>query len=80
MDPHEPSNDRQRTIAEAVDGKMIEDSTYESVVSEVVMSIPFYMSTADVQFLLDYAQRRFPEPAKKQPSHDIAPEDLKRSG
>ena len=72
----EPINDHERTIAEALDGKMLEsESAYESIVADVVVSMPFDMSIADMQFLFNYAHWRLAQPAKKQPARG-----LKRSG
>jgi hypothetical protein len=77
----EPTNDHERTIAEAIDSRlMASDSPYESVVTEIVMSVPFDMSIAETEFLFDYAHWRLAHPLKKQPSRGILPEDLKRSG
>jgi len=77
----EPTNDHERTIAEALDYKMLaHDSPYGSIVSEVVESMPFDLSIADIQFLFNYARWRFAEPAKKQPASGMLPKNLKRSG
>ena len=77
----EPTNDHERTIAEAIDSKLLaSDSPYESVVAEIVMSVPFVMSIGDTQFLFDYAHWRLAQPVKKQPARGMLPEDLKRSG
>lgn len=77
----EPTNDHERTIAEALDSKLLApDSPYESIVAEVVMSMPFDMSIADTQFLFNYAHWKLAQPAKKQPTRGIVPEKLKRSG
>lgn len=77
----EPTNDHERTIAEAIDSKLLApDSSYESIVAQVVVSMPFEMSIADTQFLFDYAHWRLSQPAKKQPARGILPEELKRSG
>jgi hypothetical protein len=77
----EPTNDHERTIAEALDSKMLApDSSYGSIVSEVVESMSFDLSIADLQFLFNYAHWRFAKPAKKQPARGILPKDLKRSG
>ena len=63
----EPTNDHERTIVEAIDSKLlVPDGPYESVVTEIVMSMPFDMSIADTQFLFNYAQWRMAHPAKKQ--------------
>ena len=75
----EPTNDHERTIAEALDGKLLgPDSPYESTVAEVVASMPFDMSIADTQFLFNYAHWKLAQPAKKQPAQGILPKDLKR--
>jgi hypothetical protein len=69
MDPTfvEPTNDHERTIAEALDSKLLgPDSAYGSIVSEVVESMPFDMSIADIQFLFNYAHWRLAQPTKKQ--------------
>ena len=77
----EPTNDHERTITAVVDGKLLaSDSPYESIVAEIVMSVPFNMSIADTQFLFNYAQWRLAHPVKRQPARGILPEDLKRSG
>ena len=55
VDRPEPTNDQQRTIAKAFDSKMLTDSSYGYVVSEVVESMPFDLSNADIQFLFNYA-------------------------
>ena len=75
----EPTNDHERTIAEAIDSKA-PDSAYESIVAEIVVSLPFDMSIADTQFLFSYAHWRLAHSVKKQPTREIPPEDLKRSG
>jgi len=76
----EPTNDHERTIAEAIDSKLAPDSPYESIVAEVVVSLPFDMSIADTQFLFNYAHWRQAHPVKKQTTSGVVPEDLKRSG
>jgi len=77
----EPTNDHERTIAEALDRKMLAPATpCGSIVSEVVESMPFELSIADIQFLLNYAHWRFPQPAKKKPTRGTSSKDLKRSG
>ena len=77
----EPTNNHERTIAEALDSKLLApDSPYESIVPEVVVSMPFDMSIAETEFLFNYAHWRLAHPLKKQPSRGILPEDLKRSG
>ena len=77
----EPTNDHERTIAAAIDGRLLApDSAYESVVAEVVISVPFDMSIAETQFLFKYAQWRVAHPVKKQPAQSMPPEDLKKSG
>ena len=77
----EPTNDHERTIAQALDSKiLVEDSSYGSIVSGVVESMPFDMSIADIQFLFNYAHWRMAQPAKKQPARGIVREELKRSG
>jgi len=76
-----PTNDHERTIAKAIDSKLLaSDGTYESIVAEIVMSVPFVMSIADTQFLSNYVRWRITHPAKRQPARGILPEDLKRSG
>ena len=57
----EPANDHQRAIAEAIDRKA-PGSAYESVVVEVVVSLPFDMSIADAKFLLNYSHWRLAHP------------------
>ena len=79
----EPTNDHERTIAEALDYKMLaHDSPYGSIVSEVVESMPFDLSIADIQFLFNYAHwsLSLAQSAKKLPARGILPEDLRRSG
>ena len=77
----EPTNDHECTIAEALDNKLLApDCTYESIVAEVVVSVPFDMSIADMQFLFNYAHWRLAQRARKQPARGMLPEDLKRSG
>ena len=77
----EPTNDHERTIAEAIDSRlMASDSPYESIVAEIVMSVPFNMSIAETEFFFNYAHWRLAHPLEKQPSHGSLPEDLKRSG
>jgi len=75
----EPTNDHERMIAEALDGKLL-DGPYESVVTDVVVSMPFDMSIADTQFLFNYAHWRQGHSVKKQPTREMPPEGLKRSG
>jgi len=81
-DRPEPTNDQQRTIAKAFDSKMLTDSSYGYVVSEVVESMPFDLSIADIQFLFNYAHwsLSLAQSAKKLPARGILPEDLRRSG
>jgi hypothetical protein len=77
----EPKNDRERTIAETIDRKLLtSDSPYESILAEIVMSVPFDMTISETEFLFNYAHWRLAHPLKKQPSRGILPEDLKRSG
>ncbi|MEO8048988.1 MAG: hypothetical protein ABI833_01115 [Acidobacteriota bacterium] len=77
----EPINDHERTIAEALDSKLFAPgSSYESIVPEIVESMPFALSIADIQFLFNYAHWRLTQPAKKQPALSILPIDRKRSG
>jgi hypothetical protein len=77
----EPTNDHERTIAEAIDSRLLApDSSYELIVVEVVVSVPFDMSIADTQFLFNYAHWRLAQPVKKQPTPGVVPDDLKRSG
>ena len=76
----EPTNDHERAIAEAIDSKLGPNSPYESILSEVVVSVPFDMSIADTQFLFNYAHWRLAQPVKKQPTRGAASSDLKRSG
>ena len=77
----EPTNDHERAIAAAIDSKLLaSDSPYESVVAEIVMSVPFEMSIAETKFLFSYTHWRLAHPLKKQPSRGILPEDLERSG
>ena len=62
----EPTNDHERTIAEVVDSKLLApDSYYQSIVSEAVESMPFDMSTADIQFLCSYTNWRLAHPLKR---------------
>ena len=75
----EPTNYHELAIAEAIDGKA-PDIAYESMVTEVVVSVPFDMSIADTQFLFNYAHWRLTQPAKRQPARGVAPKDLRRSG
>ena len=77
----EPANDHERTIAAVVDSKLsASDTPYESIVAEIVTSVPFDMSIADTQFLFKYVNWRLAHSVKKQPARGILPEDLKRSG
>jgi hypothetical protein len=76
----EPTNDHERTIAEALDSKLAPNCLYESIVAEVVVSMPFDMSIADTQFLFNYAHWRLARPVKKQPTREVALDDLNRSG
>ena len=77
----EPTNDHERGIAEAIDNKLLaSDSPYESIVAEIVMSVPFDMSIADTQFLFNYAHGRLAHSVKKPPVRGVVPDDLKRSG
>jgi hypothetical protein len=77
----EPTNDHERAIAEALDSKrLVPDSPYQSILADVVESIPFDMSIADIQFLFNYAHWRLAQPARKQPAHGLVQEELKRSG
>ena len=77
----EPTNDHERRIVELIDRKLLaSDNPYESVVTDVVMSVPFDMSIADTQFLFNYSHWRLAHFAKKQSASGIASEGLKRSG
>ena len=77
----EPTNDHERAIAEALDSKRLApDSPYQSILADVVESIPFDMSIADIQFLFNYAHWKLAQPARKQPPRSMLPEDLERSG
>ena len=77
----EPTNDHERAIAEAIDNKLLaSDSPYESIVAEIVMSVPFDMSIADTQFLFNYAHGKLAHSVKKPPVRGVVPDDLKRSG
>jgi hypothetical protein len=60
-----PTNDRERTIALAIES-LARSSPYESIVAEVVESVPFEMSIADTQFLFSYAQWRLAEPVPRE--------------
>ena len=75
----EPTNYHELAIAEVIDGSS-SDTDDQSMVSEVLASMPFDMSIADTQFLFNYAHWRLVQPAKKQPTRAILPEDLRRSG
>jgi len=75
----EPTNDHEAAIAEAIDRKD-PNITYGSIVAEIAVSVPFDMSIADTQFLVTYAHWRLVHPMKKQPTREMPPEDLKRSG
>lgn len=59
-----PTNDHERTIAVAIES-LAPNSPYESIVAEVVESVPFDMSIADTQFLFSYAHWRLAEPVPK---------------
>ena len=59
-----PTNAHERTIAVAIES-LAPNSPYESIVAEVVESVPFDMSSADTQFLFSYAQWRLSEPVPK---------------
>ena len=62
----EPTNDHERTIAETIDSKLLaSERPFESIVAEVVMSVPFDMSIADTQFLFNYMHWRLANPVKK---------------
>ena len=64
----EPTNDHERTIAEALDSKLLApDSRYESIIAEVVVSMPFDMSIADTQFLFNYAHWRLAQRRRSNP-------------
>ena len=76
----EPTNDHERAIAEAIDSRLGLNSPHESIVAEVAVSVPFDMSIADTQFLLNYVHWRLAQPVKKQPTRGAASSDLKRSG
>jgi len=77
----QPTNDHERAIAAALESKLLApESSYETIVTEVVISVPFDMSIADTQFLFNYAHWRLAQPAKKQPERGVLREDLKRSG
>jgi hypothetical protein len=60
-----PTNGHERTIALAIES-LAPSSHYESIVAEVVESVPFEMSTADTQFLFSYAQWRLAEPVPRE--------------
>ena len=56
----ESSNSHERMIAQVVDDKILKrpDSSYESIVLEIIMSLSFIMSTSDAEFLDRYLQLR----------------------
>ena len=63
----EPINDHERAIAQALDSKHLTlDSSNWYMVSEVMESMPFKMSIADMRFLFNYAHWKMAQPAKKQ--------------
>jgi hypothetical protein len=69
----EPTNDHERTIAAAIDSKLLaSDSPYESVVTEIVMSVPFDMSIAETEFLFVYAHWRLAHSLKNNPHAALA--------
>ena len=72
----DPANSHERMIALAVDDKILQrpDSSYESIVPEIIMSLHFIMSASDTQFLVDYAQWRLAHPSRRR---GVEPEDLK---
>ena len=76
----EPTNDHERTIAEAIERKLAPNNPYKSIEAEVVVSLPFDMSIADTQFLFNYAHWRLAYPLKKSPTSGAMPDYLKRSG
>ena len=56
----EPTNDRERAIAQAVDEKFREDpgNPQHLILRDVAMSLDFAMSPSDTQFLVRYTQWR----------------------
>ena len=77
----ESTNDHERAIAEALDNKMLApDWSFETLVADAVMSVPFDMSIAEMQFLFNCAHRRMAQPERKLPAYGVLAEDLKRSG
>ena len=76
----EPTNDHERLIVEAIDSKLIPNGLYETIVVDALVAVPFDMSIADTQFLLNYAHWRLSHPVKKYPTCDLVSGDLKRSG
>lgn len=75
----EPTNYHELAIAEVIDGKA-SDTDDQSILAEVLVSMPFDMSIADTQFLFNYAHWRLVQAAKNQPARGILPEDLRRTG
>jgi hypothetical protein len=74
----EPTNYHELAIAEVIDAKA-PGTDDESMVAEVLVSMPFDMSIADTQFLFNYAFWRQAQPCKKQPTGGIL-ETLKQTG
>ena len=54
----EPTNDHERTIAEAVDKAFLEDASNRDLIQDIAMSLDFVMSRTDTQFLVEYAYWR----------------------
>ena len=54
----EPTNDHERTIAQAVDKAFLEDPSNRDLIQNIAMSLDFVMSPSDTQFLVDYAYWR----------------------
>jgi hypothetical protein len=73
----EPTNDRERLIAQAVDTEFQNSprGPYEAVVSEVAVSLGFLTSDADANFLVSYSQWRFENPIVKRKAKAAATND-----
>ncbi len=69
-----PTNDHERTIAVAIEC-LAPNTPCESIVAEVVMSVPFDMSISDTQFLCNYAHWRLADSVKKQPVRGMTPDE-----
>jgi hypothetical protein len=67
----EPSNDKERAIAEVIENRCCQggDCIYPAILPEVIESIDFLFSAKDTLFLVNYAKERCPSLPARKSSH-----------